>query len=195
VSEKEAETKESDGKEGDAPKGGRKKKLIIIVGAAVAVLVVAAVAAVFLLGSGGEDSEARGEAAVEMKGEVKGKDGGGDEGGGGESGGEGDAVTPEDTYRFSDPFIVTLADPKYNRQIQFDLTLELDNPKTKEEIERRIDRYRDAINNEVSARERAELVSLEGKERLKRDLIRRIEGLLEEPGAIRDIYFPNFILP
>lgn len=107
---------------------------------------------------------------------------------------EGGPVASELAYSFERPFIVTLADSRISRTLQFNVSLELSSAGYKSKIDLNAAKFRDAIISEVSGRTSVEIQSPEGKERLKRDLIRRINGLLDSPSAISSVYFPDFVV-
>ncbi len=111
-----------------------------------------------------------------------------------EAAAEGRPVASELAYSFERPFIVTLADSRISRTLQFNVSLELSSAGYKSKIDLNAAKFRDAIISEVSGRTSVEIQSPEGKERLKRDLIRRINGLLDSPSAISSVYFPDFVV-
>lgn len=179
--------------EGEAKKPVKsgKKKLIILIGAGL-VLLLAAGAGAFILMSSGKDSGAAASAESELKGEA-GKPEKGEKSGHGASASsaEGDAAM----FKFEKPFFVTLADANSHKVIQFFLTVEFNDPALAGVVKKSEDKYRDAVYTEASKRTRAEVTSLEGKERLRRDLINAFDSLLEKPGAVHNVYFPDYVLP
>lgn len=175
-------------------------KLFIILGI-VAVLVIGGGAGAFLFMGKSGDSQAKTEAEKELAGD---HGGGGEEKKAEESGGHGGAApaegektasgkeVPADTYAFEFPFCVTLADADKHRQLQFEMTIELNDPDLKKTIEERLHKFRDAVITEVSNRVEAEVISREGMDRLKRDVSARFDGMLK-PGAVRGVYFSQFL--
>jgi len=193
----EAEEPKEEGK-GKAP--GKKKKLILF--AAIGVVVALAGGGAFFIMSKGDAEAPKSEAEIEMSGEAghgeepKKEESGGHGGGHGESSSEAAATgegEPADTYAFERAFMVTLADADAHRQLQFHLALELSDPKFKDQIEQRIHRFRDAVYTTVANRTRAEVISREGMDMLRRDLTRRFDTLLGEDGAVTAVLFSDYL--
>lgn len=183
-----ADINEEKDEEKAAAKPGGKKKMVIIIGAAAVVLLGAGAGAyVMMSGDGKSDAEDITEKEI--------SDGGGHGGGGGGKEDGSAEGPPENIHKFVMPFFVTLADTNFHRVLQFSLSVEFDALDKMSEITRYEDKYRDAVYSETATRTRAEVQSPEGKERLRRDLIDRFESLLESPGAISNIYFPDYVLP
>ncbi|UXH79782.1 flagellar basal body-associated FliL family protein [Roseateles amylovorans] len=137
-----------------APKGGGKKKLIIII-AIVLVLVLAGVGALLMMKKKAQAAEDE-EGAVEEKpaaaAHVK-------------------PGTPP-TFVPLDPFTVNLADKEVDRFAQIGITLEVNDPKFADQLKA----YMPAIRNNVlivlSHKTSTELLSIEGKEQLAKEIRR-----------------------
>jgi len=174
-----------------AKKPVSKKKLILILAAA-GVVLVGGGAGAFVMMSGKGKAPAPKAKGAEAK--AEGKEGGAAEGGSGAKGKEG-AAEDSTTFKFEMPFLVTLADTKQHKVLQIFVSVDLSDPSYKNTLKREQDKYRDAVYTEVSRRTRNDVASLEGKERLKRDLAKTFDGLLGQPGAVKGVYFPDYVLP
>ncbi|CAM3826992.1 flagellar basal body-associated FliL family protein [Roseateles saccharophilus] len=162
--------------EGAAPKGGGSKKKLIIIIAAVLVLVLAGGGAALLLlkkkpAEDGEDAADTTEAPVKAKAHAK--------------------SDHPPTFVPLDPFTVNLADKDVDRFAQIGITLQVDDPHFADQIKT----YMPAIRNNVlvvlSRKTAAELLSVEGKEKLAKDIMREsvrpmgieLDNADEEPAA------------
>ncbi|MCX7014519.1 MAG: flagellar basal body-associated FliL family protein [Candidatus Sumerlaeota bacterium] len=169
----------------EAKKGGKKKLILILVAAAV--LLVGGGAGAFVLMSGKGKAPALNEKGAEANAEGKEKNAGKGEGKDGEE--------ASSTFKFEMPFLITLADQKQHKVLQLFVSVDLSDPSYANILKREQDKFRDAVYTEVSRRTRNDVASLEGKERLKRDLAKIFDGLLGKPGAVKGIYFPDYVLP
>lgn len=142
--------------EGAAPKGGGSKKLIIII-AAILVLVLAGGGAALLLlkkkpAEEGDDGAEATEAPVKAAAHAK--------------------SDHPPTFVPLDPFTVNLADKDVDRFAQIGITLQVDDAHFADQIKA----YMPAIRNNVlvvlSRKTAAELLSVEGKEKLAKDIMR-----------------------
>ena len=175
-----AEKKEE--KEGgeEAAKGGGKKKLIIII-VVLLVLVGGGVGAFLALGKsgGGEEGAGDGEHA----------DGGEEGHDGGEHGEEGmelvPAVMPLDT------FIVNLQ--VKGSFLKVTVQLEFAEPELPPTIEHDTPRIRDAIISVLSAKAAPELLSADGKEKLREELKRAVNDALHSEDVTK-VFFTEFII-
>jgi len=137
--------------------GGGKKKLIIIIAVAVLVLGGGGVAAMMMLKKKPADAEE-----------------GADEGGGkhGSS-----AVAKRDpshppVFVPLDPFTVNLADREAERYAQVGITLEIDDPKTGDQIKAYMPAIRSNVLMVLSHKTAGELLTREGKEKLAKEIMR-----------------------
>jgi len=150
--------------------GGKSKKMLIIIIVAVLVLVGGGAAAYFLLFKA--DPEA--EAAEAQKAEKL------------TEGQIGPLVNVES-------FIVNILDEEGARYLKAALTLEVDDPKTVEEINQRMPQVKDAVLLLVGNKTFAELQDLQGKLQLRAEISQRLNELLKV-GQIRQIYFTDFVV-
>jgi len=91
-----------------------------------------------------------------------------------------------------DPFIVNLFDPKSVRYLKVTLQLELAGI-TKEEVDTQVPKIRDSLIILISSKKLEEVASMEGKLRLREEILFRINRILGE-GKTREIYFTDFVV-
>lgn len=91
-----------------------------------------------------------------------------------------------------DPFIVNLFDPKSVRYLKVTLQLELAGL-TKEEVDAQVPKIRDSLIILISSKKLEEVASMEGKLRLREEILFRINRILGE-GKTREIYFTDFVV-
>jgi flagellar protein FliL len=171
-----------EGAEGAAAKGGGKLKLILIL-------------VVLLLGGGGGayfagllPFGAKADAKAEADGAEKHGDGGGEHGdakGGGEK--KVGAIRP------MDPFIANLADEDSDRYIKTTVQVEFLDAEAPESFEHRLPQIRDLILTLLTNRTFDDIRTPDGKERLREDVIDRINHAMERE-AVRAVYFTEFIV-
>ncbi len=156
------------------------KKIIII---AVAVLVLAAVvggAAYFMLGS---DSQTQGGEPAVM-----------------DASGQAQAVKPDKPpiYLGLDPdFIVAFQDPKKVRFLKASLEVMVYDQDVIEDLKLHMPAVRDAVLLLFSAQKEEDLISLEGKEAFRAQILEKIRSTLERltgsPG-VEAVYFSNLVM-
>ena len=164
--------------EGDAPKKGSKK--LIIIGAAVAVL---------LAGGGGAFFMMKKKADAEAAAAAEGEDGEAEHAAPGKQ-----AKKPEHgkdehkgppTFVPLDPFIVNLADKEGERFAQIGVSLQVDDAKIGEEMKGYMPAIRNSVLLILSHKTSAELLSIEGKQKLaeeiRRDAARAMGYEIEDP--------------
>jgi flagellar FliL protein len=92
------------------------------------------------------------------------------------------------------PFVVNLVDdgdvPRYLK-IEFDL--ELRKGGSAEELDGRLAEIRDAIIVLLSSKRGKELASIEGKDRLRDEIITRVNGRLQQT-TVNRVFFKQFII-
>lgn len=146
------------------PPKGSKKKLIIIIAVVALVLVIGGVAAMLLLKKKAPDAEAgaEGEDAAPAAHAVVAK------------------RDPKHVPTFVplEPFTVNLADREAERYAQVGITLEIDDPKTAEQLKAYMPAVRNQILMAIADRSAAELLGREGKvqlaERVRRETSRAL---------------------
>jgi flagellar protein FliL len=174
----------AEGAGGAAAKGGGKLKLILVL--------------VVLLGAGGgayfagllpfgakSEAKAEGEAA---------EGGHGAGGGAGEHGeAKGGADKKVGAIRPMDPFIANLADEDSDRYIKTTVQVEFLDVEAPEAFEHRLPQIRDLILTLLTNRTFEDIRTPDGKERLREDVIDRINHAMERE-AVRAVYFTEFIV-
>lgn len=145
----------------EAPKSGSKKMIIIIVAALVTVLLIGGGAAAFLLMKSGDQTEATDDEGYEDEAPAKKK-----------AAPEKDEKAVPPTFVPLDPFVVNLADRDSERFAQVGITLQIDDPKTAEEIKAYMPAIRNAVLLILSYKTAEELLSNEGKLKLADEIAR-----------------------
>ena len=92
-----------------------------------------------------------------------------------------------------DPFVVNLSEPKGSRYLKTTIQLEMDDPGLSTELERRSAQLRDVILALLTSKTSHELQALEGKFRLREELLSRINALLVN-GTVNRVYFTEFVI-
>ncbi|MBW2058911.1 MAG: flagellar basal body-associated FliL family protein [Deltaproteobacteria bacterium] len=91
------------------------------------------------------------------------------------------------------PFIVNLADESGDRYLKVKFELELDSKELVPEIEQRMPQLTDAVIMLLSSRSYKDLASYEGKDRVRNELILRLNSFLVT-GSIKRIFFTEFVM-
>lgn len=92
-----------------------------------------------------------------------------------------------------DPFVVNLNEPRGNRYLKTTVQLEMDTPELQTELERRQAQLKDVILALLTSKSSQELQALEGKFRLREELLSRINALLVN-GSVTRVYFTEFVI-
>ncbi|HAT49918.1 MAG: flagellar basal body-associated FliL family protein [Nitrospirae bacterium] len=92
-----------------------------------------------------------------------------------------------------DPFVVNLSEPRGNRYLKSTIELEMDSEALKAELERRKAQLRDTILQLLTSKSSQELQALEGKFRLRDELLSRINAMLVN-GTVTRVYFTEFVI-
>ncbi len=184
---------------GDAPSAPKKAKsklaLIIIIGVLLVGLIgVGGYLAVTMLGGkkaakGGAEHGAPAAEGEAGGGEAKGGEHGGGGGGGGEAGGEGKMGV----FVSLDPFIVNLASDAGKRYLKITMQLELARPDMTAEVTNRMPQIKDAVITVLSSKSAEDLLTIEGKFRLKEQVLTRINNTLTN-GVVKNIFFVEFVI-
>jgi flagellar FliL protein len=90
-------------------------------------------------------------------------------------------------------FIVNLNDPMGRRYLKLKAELELRRAQVEEELDRRMPQIRDSIILLLSNRSFEEIASIQGKMRLRRELLSRLNRDLGD-GKLKTIYFTEFVV-
>jgi flagellar FliL protein len=105
-------------------------------------------------------------------------------------------VSPEEVgvmYKLEPAFIVNLADPEMTMYARLSVTLEVADQQVLLEVQKKEPIIRDAIIEILSNKTSEELRTPEGREKLKLEIIKRINTILVE-GGIRNAYFTEFVI-
>jgi len=106
---------------------------------------------------------------------------------------ESPAVKGKEGFMFSlEPFIVNLFDEKGVRYLKVRLDVEVYDS-TKEEMEKKNAKIRDSLIVLLSSKKYEEIGSLEGKARLREEILFRLNRILGE-GKAREVYFTDFVV-
>ncbi len=183
-----------------APKKAKSKLVLIIIIAVLAVVLVGVggYLAVSMLGKkaakGGAEHAAPAAEGEHGGGEAKGAEHGGGEAkgaehGGGEAGGEGKMGV----FVSLDPFIVNLASEAGKRYLKITMQLELARPDMANEVTNRMPQIKDAVITVLSSKTADDLLTIEGKFRLKEQVLTRINNTLTG-GVVKNIFFVEFVI-
>ncbi len=96
-------------------------------------------------------------------------------------------------YTFEGNFLVNLADKGNLRYLKAVISVALSNQKAEDELRKKSVEIRDAIIMILSAQTSEDLATPEGKERLKRLIAERINGMLTA-GEVENVYFLDFVM-
>jgi flagellar protein FliL len=92
-----------------------------------------------------------------------------------------------------DSFIVNLASKEGERYLKVTLSMELSDEAALKEVEKRIPQLRDAIIILLSSKSFEDVVHVEGKDTLKKEILARINSFLTT-GEAKKIYFTEFVV-
>ena len=113
---------------------------------------------------------------------------------GGEKGGEGGGAESEGPAFFSlSPFVVNLQDNIGTRYLKLTLKFELEDPSAESEVKAQLPKIRDALIILLSSKNYAEIGSVEGKYRLREEIVKRVNRFLED-APVRGVYFTDFVI-
>ena len=116
-----------------------------------------------------------------------------DPGGGGGHGGAGDHAGGVGSMRALDPFLANLADENVQRYLKMSLQVEFVDLEPPAAFDARLPQTRDVILTLVTSKTFADIRTPEGKERLREDIIDRINHVLAHD-AVKSVYFTEFIV-
>ena len=93
---------------------------------------------------------------------------------------------------FSNPFIVNLFDERGVRYLKVRLDIEVWDS-TEEEMAKKNPKIRDSLIVLLSSKKYEEIGSLEGKARLREEILFRLNRILGE-GKAKEVYFTDFVV-
>ncbi len=154
----------------------KKKPLLMFIIIGVVVLLAAAGGAYFLLFSGPSEEEIAKEVAQEQAQKAIGE------------------VAPKIGVMMElQPFVVNLADPKARHFLKTTITLELRTEKDKERAEKLLPMIRNDIILLLSSHTVEDVITMEGKIRLRDEIVARISRIIGENRLI-NVYFSQFVV-
>ena len=191
--------------EGSAPKGGGKLKLILILVAAVVLTAGLTAAGVMMFMGGGSPPPEHGAPPESPEAEHgappaapqrSGGHGAPPEpvshgGGGGEEAGLAEPSGPV-TIKF-DSFIVNLNDLGGRRMLKLTMSVPAESQELADEINAKMDPLKDTILTLLSSLQSDDISGIEGKDRLKRQMINRINVNLNR-GKVKNLYLLEFVV-
>jgi flagellar FliL protein len=139
---------------------------------------------------GGHGEEAEASASGGHGEEAKAEE---DEGGGGHGGGGGAAAVPASDVKSVGSFSVNLRDSGGGRLLLMEISLEVPGAKAQESVVKKEAQLRDAIIVLASDYTYLELDGLEGKMRLKDEVLKPSNAVLA-PEKVERVYFTNFVI-
>jgi len=90
-------------------------------------------------------------------------------------------------------FVVNLADKDADRYLKVTIILEVENEQVKQEVEKRLPQIKDSITTLLFTKTSKELKTAEGVERLKEEILRRVNAILPL-GGVKNVYFTDFVI-
>lgn len=91
------------------------------------------------------------------------------------------------------PFVVNLADPQGDRYLKMKISMEMKDPKAVERAGKLSPRLRDIVIMMISSLSFEEVMTPEGKLRIREELRTRFNRVLE-PYQVENIYFSEFVI-
>ncbi|MDO7252980.1 flagellar basal body-associated protein FliL [Helicobacter cappadocius] len=169
--------------EQQAPKQN-KTLIFVIIGVIVFLLIIGIVAGVLLLGGNKSDDEAKDSEATASA-QLQKKP-------------NGEARTSNylnigPLYQMPEPFIVNLVTQSGRRYLKTSISLELSNEKLQKEVEAKSTIIQDSIIEILSSKSIEEIATTKGKDRLKDEIVNRINSFLID-GYIKNVFFTEFVI-
>ena len=90
-------------------------------------------------------------------------------------------------------FVVNLADKDADRYLKVTVILEVENEQVKQEVEKRLPQIKDSITTLLFTKTSRELKTAEGVEKLKEEILRRVNAILPL-GGVKNVYFTDFVI-
>lgn len=103
------------------------------------------------------------------------------------------AAKPQPVNVDLEPIVVNIAETKGTRFLKAKITLALENPMVAEEVALKKAQIIDILINLCSSRSLDELEQNMGRERLKKDIITRLNPLLDH-GRVLNVFFSEFVI-
>jgi flagellar FliL protein len=170
----------------DAPPAKNSKKLLIIIVVLVLVLGIGGVSAFLLLRHAPEQVDDDGEVAVEKAKPVKKKK---------------VDRNAAPVYVALDAFTVNLVPERGDQFLQLVLSVEVDDPQTGDQLKAYMPKLRNDLTLLLSSKKASDLITTEGKEKLAREIMEKMNGVLDpagkgknREGPIKEVLFTSFII-
>ncbi len=111
----------------------------------------------------------------------------------GEHGGEGESSGEGPLFFNLAPFVVNLQDNIGTRYLKLTMQLELEDSEAETELKAQLPRIRDALIILLSSKNYSEIGVVEGKYRLRDEIVKRVNRLLKD-SSIKGAYFTDFVI-
>jgi flagellar FliL protein len=92
-----------------------------------------------------------------------------------------------------EPIIVNLSADEGKRYLKITMQIELTRPDTGPEIQNKMPQIKDAVITVLSSKSAEELLTVDGKFKLKEQLMTRINSLLTN-GSVKNVFFVEFVI-
>ncbi len=159
--------------------GAKKKPILLFVLIGVIILLAAGGGAFFFLSSSPSDEEIAQEIEKEAQKEPPKPD---------------TSVTQDiGVIKELSPFVVNLADPQARHFLKASISLELKDDESAELVDKLKPRIRNDILMLFSSQTMEDIISQEGKVRLRDEIIARVSHILG-PGRLKNVYFTQFVV-
>ncbi len=96
-------------------------------------------------------------------------------------------------YEFENAFIVNLSEPNAERYLKVHPVLEVDSEDVVEEIKQKLPQVKDILITIFSSKGLDDVTSLAGKDRLKQEIMDKINEVLSK-GKVEGVYFEEFVI-
>jgi len=107
---------------------------------------------------------------------------------------------PNDTARLDDlaffkldPLIVNPAGSDGERYLKAAVTFEMYDAEIQQELDKRLPQIKNQVNNVLSSKTVAQLQTIEDREKLRREILKRVNGMLVS-GRISNVYFEEYVI-
>jgi flagellar FliL protein len=90
-------------------------------------------------------------------------------------------------------FVINLADTDVQRFVKVSITIEVANEKVQNQVNQYMPALKDAIVDLISSKYYKDIKTPEGRERLKIELLKRLNAILPQ-GGIKAVYFTSFVV-
>ncbi|PAF45093.1 flagellar basal body-associated protein FliL [Helicobacter sp. 11S02596-1] len=161
-----------------------KALLFIIIGAVIFMLILGGIVAMLLLSGGSEESIESQPTPVTQNVQKKPQ---------ASASRHSDYMNVGPLYPIAQPFIVNLVTQSGRRYLKTSITLELSNQKLQNEIEAKSTIIQDTIIEILSSKSIEEIATTKGKDRLKDEIVNRINNFLID-GYVKNVFFTDFVI-